>query len=228
MLEDYRRWKDLDYVPASRDVVPTPLRGRVRSGQRALDVGCHHGAATRFLASLGLQVLGIDINPRSLQVARQPQPETTPYLPEFFVADFLVDHFAEPATFDIVVLNRFLTCLPSVTDWERALGQTRALLRPGGLLYVNDFLLMSGCDHNRSRYRQGHAGGGRWGNFVVHDENGNASFIAHHHSVRELRRILAPYRPICLRRYATLSRHGHRSRMFELLAICEPRSETDG
>ncbi|TMQ77406.1 class I SAM-dependent methyltransferase [Candidatus Accumulibacter phosphatis] len=224
ILEDYRYWKDLDYTPASRDVVPASLAGRVHAGQRALDVGCHHGAASFFMASIGLQVLGIDINPRAVEVARRQRPMSTAgRWPEFVVADFLADRFAEPTSFDVVVLNRFLTCLPALPDWQSGLERAQDLLVDGGVIYVNDFLLMPACDHNRSRYVQGQASGGRWGNFAVLDEQDQASFVAHHHSAQELRRIAAPYRLACLRRYSTRSRNGYPSRMFELIGVLEAR-----
>ncbi|KFB68976.1 class I SAM-dependent methyltransferase [Candidatus Accumulibacter vicinus] len=224
MLEDYRYWKDLDYTPASRDVVPASLAGRVHAGQRALDVGCHHGAASFFMASIGLRVLGIDINPRAVEVARRQRPvNTAGRWPEFVVADFLVDRFAEPTSFDVVVLNRFLTCLPAWPDWQSGLERAQNLLVDGGVIYVNDFLLMPASDHNRGRYVQGYASGGRWGNFTVVDAQDQASFVAHHHSAQELRRIAAPYRLACLRRYSTRSRNGYPSRMFELIGVLEAR-----
>lgn len=220
----YHCWRDLDYLPATRDMLPVALAAHVRAGQRALDVGCHQGATAFYLAALGLRVLGVDINPRAIEAARQRQPDAPSLCrPEFVVADFLRDRVAAAGSLDVVVLNRFLTCLPAVEDWQDALSRALELLTEGGLIYVGDFLLMPACPHNRNRYRQALANGGRWGNFDVLDDQGRASFVAHHHSVQELRRMVSPYRVLCLRRFSTLSRHGHASRMFELIGVNERR-----
>ncbi|MBL8375939.1 class I SAM-dependent methyltransferase [Accumulibacter sp.] len=220
----YHCWRELDYLPATRDLLPVALAEHVRAGQRALDVGCHHGAAAVYLASLGLRVLGVDINPRAIEAARQHRPDAASrYRPEFIVADFLRDRVAAAGSIDVVVLNRFLTCLPAVDDWQDALSRALELLTEGGLIYVGDFLLMPACPHNRRRYQLAHANGGRWGNFAVLDDQGRPSFVAHHHSVQELRRMVSPYRVLCFRRFSTRSRHGHASRMFELIGVNERR-----
>jgi hypothetical protein len=44
-----------------------------------------------------------------------------------------------PEVIDVVVLNRFLTCLPAVEDWQGALSRALELLTEGGLIYVGDF-----------------------------------------------------------------------------------------
>ncbi len=219
----YHCWRELDYLPATRDLLPVALAEHVRAGQRALDVGCHHGAAAVYLASLGLSVLGVDINPRAIETARRRPDATSLCRPEFIVADFLRDRVAAAGSLDVVVLNRFLTCLPALEDWQDALSRALELLTEGGLLYVGDFLLMPACPHNRRRYQQAHANGGRWGNFDVLDDQGRPSFVAHHHSAQELRRMVSPYRVLCFRRFLTRSRHGHASRMFELIGVNERR-----
>ena len=51
------------------------LYGRYVSGPRALDFGCGTGRSTRFLKSLGLSALGIDISAEMVQFALQRDPE---------------------------------------------------------------------------------------------------------------------------------------------------------
>jgi iron complex outermembrane receptor protein len=105
----YHCWRELDYLPATRDMLPVALAAHVRAGQRALDVGCHQGATAFYLAALGLRVLGVDINPRAIEAARQRQPDAPSLCrPEFVVADFLRDRVAAAGSLDVVVLNRFL------------------------------------------------------------------------------------------------------------------------
>ncbi|MFH1086612.1 MAG: hypothetical protein V1772_12735, partial [Chloroflexota bacterium] len=48
---------DLTYAPVIRQVAPY-----LRLGLRALDVGCHTGAMSLYLAEAGCQVLGLDLS----------------------------------------------------------------------------------------------------------------------------------------------------------------------
>ncbi|MEA5358606.1 methyltransferase domain-containing protein [Amycolatopsis sp., V23-08] len=68
-----------DFVPPIRDDIEdrallTAFADLVRDGPVA-DLGCGTGLVTAFLASLGLDVAGIDLTPEMLAVARRNHPE---------------------------------------------------------------------------------------------------------------------------------------------------------
>jgi SAM-dependent methyltransferase len=60
------------YHLAVRDL-PAILTEHVR-GTRALDFGCGAGRSTRFLRSLGFQVVGVDVSPEMVARARERDP----------------------------------------------------------------------------------------------------------------------------------------------------------
>ncbi len=62
----------------------------ITDGCSVLDLGCGFGDFFGYLADAGMHVdyLGVDINPKLLDIARRKHPGAT-----FRVADFLVDHF---------------------------------------------------------------------------------------------------------------------------------------
>lgn len=60
------------YYLAFRDL-PDLIRRHVR-GRTALDFGCGAGRSSRFLASLGFEVVGVDISERMLDLARERDP----------------------------------------------------------------------------------------------------------------------------------------------------------
>jgi len=60
------------YFLAFRDL-PTLIRKHV-NGRIALDFGCGTGRSTRFLRDLGFDVLGVDIAPEMLELARRQDP----------------------------------------------------------------------------------------------------------------------------------------------------------
>lgn len=114
------------------------LAGALAPGSRVLDVGCGTGLPTaRQLADAGHEVVGIDISPGMLELARRNVPHAT-----FHQAD-IVDLRAggrygpggsrDLGEFDAIVAFFSLLMLPR-PEIPYALRALRGLLRPGGLL----------------------------------------------------------------------------------------------
>jgi demethylmenaquinone methyltransferase/2-methoxy-6-polyprenyl-1,4-benzoquinol methylase len=131
----------LGYVDRAYDRLAT----HVRAGQRVLDVGCGTGALAVRAARRGAQVVGIDVNPQMLDLARQrvdglgggPDVE----LREMGVVELDGE---PPCDYDIVMSG---LCLSELTDGERvfALRQAHRLLKPDGLLLLADEVVPQGA-----------------------------------------------------------------------------------
>ena len=181
-----------------------------------LDVGCNHGAVALFLGQAGHRVHGIDINPDAIEMAnRRAREARLSGKLHFEVADLL--GLDTEMRFDAVTMIRFLTCLPDIADWQQATSKAHAMLAEDGMLYIHDFLLTTDSDDYRHRYAEAAALGWRRGNFAVREPNGALQFIAHHHSEEELAELCANYRTEVFRPYTSVSMHGNKVRMFELL-----------
>lgn len=91
-----------------------------------LDVGCGPGVpvAARF-ASAGHHVVGVDISPRQIELARTNVPEG-----KFVVGD-VTEFDAEPGSFDAVMALYSLTHIPR-DKYPTLFGRVAAWLRPGG------------------------------------------------------------------------------------------------
>jgi SAM-dependent methyltransferase len=105
----------------------------VRPGDRVLDVACGTGVVTRLLAEcVGPTgtVVGLDINPEMLAVARRaaPQPNVE------WVEGSAVRMTLPDATFDQVLCEQGLQFFP---DRPAALGEMRRVLKPGGRLALS-------------------------------------------------------------------------------------------
>ncbi|WP_028924557.1 class I SAM-dependent methyltransferase [Pseudonocardia acaciae] len=119
MSVDQERWNhNIHYHRVILDAVST-------GAKRALDVGCGEGILVRQLARTVPEVVGIDQDGPSIELAREHDGV------EYVHGDFL-DHEFEPGSFDLVASVATLHHMPAAT----ALRRMRELLRPGGVLAV--------------------------------------------------------------------------------------------
>jgi SAM-dependent methyltransferase len=130
--EDYDQMADVYADDAGVDPMKTSydrptilaMAGDVR-GKRVLDVGCASGGLTELLLDRGASVVGIDLNPRLIERARERLDDRA----EFLVADISERLPFDDGSFDVVCASLVLHYL---ADWTRPLGEFARVLRPGG------------------------------------------------------------------------------------------------
>ncbi len=115
----------LDHLLGALDLSP---------GSRILDLACGRGRHSRYLASKGFAVTGLDISPSSIAFARQFEHENL----EFYQQDMRKAFISKP--FD-AVMNMFTSFgyFKSDADHLLALHHVSGSLRSGGL-FLLDFL----------------------------------------------------------------------------------------
>jgi SAM-dependent methyltransferase len=119
-IEEYRY---RDYAPWMKEAIGFDLF----RGKRVLEVGCGTGTDLLQFARGGAQVTGIDLTPRSVEIARR-RFEVYGLSGEFAIGD--AEDLAFPdESFDAVYSFGVLHHTP---DTERATGEIRRVLRPGG------------------------------------------------------------------------------------------------
>lgn len=117
-----RRWNhNIHYYPLVLDAVPAGCR-------RALDVGCGEGSLARLLVGRVPEVVGIDEDAVSIELARQQGPAGGV---EYMLGDFLGYPFPA-SSFGLI------SCVAALhhMDPAVALGRMAELLAPGGSLVV--------------------------------------------------------------------------------------------
>ncbi len=130
--EDRARW-DARYAAERQALGPSPflvaMADFLPPRGRALDVATGSGREAIFLAARGLSVVGIDVSPVGLGLARRRAEERALHL-DLIAADLL--RFPLPrAAFDVVTCFHYL---------ERSLFPAlEASLRPGGVLVFETF-----------------------------------------------------------------------------------------
>jgi ubiquinone/menaquinone biosynthesis C-methylase UbiE len=108
----------------------------LRPGLAVLDAGCGVGSIALDLAPTVApgRMVGIDVDPGQIEVARRSAAERAIDNAEFLTASVLELPF-DDETFDVVYANAVLLY---VRDPVRALGEMRRILRPGGLAAASD------------------------------------------------------------------------------------------
>ena len=110
---------------AERDVFLAQVRAE--GCRRLLEVGAGTGHDSAFFAAAGLEVVATDLSPAMVEYCRAKGLEAR-------VLDVLALDFP-PASFDAVYTVNCLLHVPDA-DLPTALANLRALLRPGGLMYL--------------------------------------------------------------------------------------------
>lgn|GEM_PF-6461253 len=107
--------------------------GKLRSGQKVLDMGCGTGRFTVPMAALGVRVSGLDISQAMLDVARR-KLATKGLSAELYEGDMACLPF-EDGSFDVVTSMLALMHIP-INDREIVFAEACRVLRPGGRMII--------------------------------------------------------------------------------------------
>lgn len=161
---------------AAQKIFTTPFqmdrfKRQVHKEAVILDVGCGYGRTLNELYQEGYKELyGIDFSQKMVERGQALYPflnmkQCTATFP-------FTDH-----TIDAVVLVAVLTCIVTDEDQQRLVEEIERVLKPGGVLYVNDFLINQ--DHrNVERYKVFEKTHGRYGVFELEE-----GAILRHHTI---------------------------------------------
>lgn len=104
-------------------------------GLDLLHLQCHIGTDTLSWARLGAHVVGLDLSPKSLRIARELAKKTGSEI-EFVCGDVRQADRLVRRQFDIVYTSVGVLCWnPDIRQWATAVA---ACVRPGGRFYIRD------------------------------------------------------------------------------------------
>jgi ubiquinone/menaquinone biosynthesis C-methylase UbiE len=131
--------------PAARALVDS---ANLRAGETVLDVGCGTGAAARFAAtrvSPSGRVVGIDINPDMIQMAKSLPPANG-----LAIEWYVQSAYQLPVNDQTVDVALFAQTLQFLDDKPRALSEVKRALKPGGRIALGLW-----CDVRKNPYFDG-------------------------------------------------------------------------
>ena len=156
-------------------------------GCRILDIGCANGKVSIPLALHGYSITGVDVNTEVLSMAKSfSKSHNCPHIPLFVKGNATTLPFAD-ATFDIAVMQAFLTTVVSKEDRAWIIREACRVLKPQGHLYIADFGQTWHSKIYRERYINDLPMTKEEGSIVAYDEDtGEIAYIAHHFTEKEI------------------------------------------
>lgn len=186
----------------------TPLmmdvfKEHVTKDARILDFGCGYGRTLAELADGGYTDLsGIDFSETLIERGRAENPtlDLTAYpggpLPY------------EDDSFDAALMLGVFTCMIETKTQAETLIELRRVLKPGGVLYINDFLL-NRDKRNLDRYKLGQDKYGIYGIFDLPDGG-----IVRHHDRNHMEALFFDFDTLLFEETIYNTMHGHQSEGF--------------
>ncbi len=128
------------------------LSSRLGARGHGISLGCGDGTLDRYLRGCGIcaSVTGIDISPRSLEVAKNQATQQGLTNMEYVLGDLDTLVLAEASCEGAF----FQQSLHHVSNLEGCLDAVRAALRPGGLVYMDEYIGPSQSEWNRDLLRE--------------------------------------------------------------------------
>ncbi|MDE7177767.1 MAG: class I SAM-dependent methyltransferase [Lachnospiraceae bacterium] len=176
-----------------------------------LDVGCGYGRTLDELYHYGYHnLIGIDFSSGMIERGKQQFP----YL------DLRVKEDAKialpDASVDAVILFAVLTCIRTNEEQEQLLSEIRRVLKPHGILYVNDFLLNTD-ERNLSRYEKYKETYGIYGVFELPE-----GAVLRHHDEIWIKQLLKVFSEQEYEHLTFTTMNGHKSNGFYFIGAIPP------
>jgi SAM-dependent methyltransferase len=207
-MQDQRRY----WTERGRDkTFTTPFRidiflRHVDKNARILDFGCGYGRTLAELAEAGYADLtGLDFSEPLIERGRAEHPDLNLIAYPGGRLPF------DDNTFDAALMLGVFTCIIETREQAETLLELKRVLKPDGLLYVNDFLL-NRDKRNLDRYMLGQEKYGIYGIFDVEDGG-----TMRHHDRNHMEALFFDFETLLFEETIFDTMHGHHSEGFRAL-----------
>ncbi len=175
----------------------------VKKDSCILDVGCGYGRTLDELYQNGYRnLIGIDFSSGMIERGKKQFPHL----------DLRVKEDAKialpDASVDAVILFAVLTCIRTDQEQEQLVSEIKRVLKPQGILYVNDFLLNTD-ERNLSRYEKFKESYGIYGVFELPE-----GAVLRHHDEIWIKQLLKDFSEREYEHLLFTTMNGHKSNGF--------------
>lgn len=168
-----------------------------------LDVGCGYGRTLEEMHRLGYRrLIGLDFSGGMIKRGRVQYPWLDLRVMQTEEIDL------PDGSVDAVILFAVLTCIREDEKQRKLIGEIRRVLRPGGILYVNDFLLNTD-ERNTARYEKYRERYQTYGVFELPE-----GAVCRHHEESWIRGLLAEFTGLRYEHLVFTTMNGNRSNGF--------------
>lgn len=173
---------------------------------RVLDHGCGYGRILHELQQAGYtRLYGTDSSPKMIERASKEYANIS-----FAVSDG--EHIPfESDSFDAVLLVAVMTSVIANEAQEKMIAELKRVLKPGGFIYINDFLLNQD-ERNITRYKKFEDRYGEYGVFELPE-----GAVCRHHSRSWIDHLLKDFQQISYEETVYKTMNGHHSNGFYYL-----------
>ncbi|WJE55030.1 class I SAM-dependent methyltransferase [Bacillus cereus] len=172
----------------------------VKQGATILDYGCGYGRTLRELRKAHFPHLyGVDFSEEMIKRAKLDDMSI-----HFSVVEDKKLAFPDNF-FDSVLLFAVLTCVHSNEEQKEILDEIKRILKPNGVLYINDFLLNQD-DRNVKRYDQFYQKYDIYGVFELPD-----GAILRHHNEEQVKEWMKDFKQLAYEKVEYITMNGNRS-----------------
>lgn len=190
---------------------PTPFqmglfKEHVATHMRILDVGCGYGRTLNELYQNGfMNCTGIDFSQGMIDRGSRIHPHLHLMKNETSTLPF------QDNSFDAVLLIAVLTCIAGTGDQEALVSEIVRVLKDGGIIYINDYLVNSD-ERNVRRYEEFSAVHGEYGIFELPE-----GAVLRHHTREHITRLLKDFTTLAYEGVTYTTMNGNTSKGFYYL-----------
>ncbi len=166
-----------------------------------VDIGCGYARTLGELHSLGYRkLIGIDLSENMIERGKRSFP--------FLDLRIASTSVLEDNSIDAVILFGVLTCTQDNSQQELLVSEILRILVPGGIVYINDFLINKDIK-SVIKYCRGKKSFKNYGTFQTTDGG-----ILRHHTQKYISRLLSPFEKLEYQRQTFKTINGNLSNAF--------------
>ena len=182
------------------------FREHINKDANILDIGCGYGRTLNELYNNGYRnCTGVDFSEKMIERGKTLYPHLT-----FESMQNGKTKYPEN-TFDVVILLAVLTCIITNAEQLQLLGEIKKILKPGGIIYINDFLLNTD-ERNVKRYKEYEPKYENYGTFELPE-----GAIVRHHNKTWVRKSLEIFKELAYQETEYITMNGNKSNGYYFL-----------